>query len=1070
MTNIPDRPGYDVTHLRDLLEFSPVPVWINQNRVIAYINIAGLHLLKADVREDIIGHPALEFIHPVSQERALERMRQVDSGNLVPPHEETFLRLDGSPVDVEVSAWSIPFRTGRAIQSTFMDLTEKKRATEALQESERQHRLMAERLQAALNASGAGTFRLDLHPGAGPSAVECDRNFQRLLGFPEFKDLIGLEEIIARIHPDDRPLAMTRFERSSAEGTPLDLRFRVLWPNGSPHWLEGSGRTFESEGGRPGYLTGACFDVTAKQEFDQMIVERASIAALGADVGLALITAKSLPEILQQCTVAMVKNLDAAFARIWTLNEAENILELQASAGIYTHIDGAHARVPVGKFKIGLIAEEKVPHLTNDVLHDIRVGDPEWAKREGMVAFAGYPLIVEGRLIGVMALFARHAIGQHVLEALSSVANGIALGIERTRSENRLQQSEARKAAILETSLDCIITIDERSKILEFNPAAERTFGLTRKQAIGSDMAGLIIPAAYREAHREGLTKFLHTGEGPVLGRRIEISAVRSNGEEFPIELSVRSSILAGAPLFTATLRDITEPKQANEELRQAKLAAETANQAKSAFLASMSHELRTPLNAIIGYGEMVQEEAIEIGASSLVPDLQKIHAAGRHLLGLINNVLDLSKIEAGKMELYLEQFDIAMMTIEVAHTVRPLMEKNGNAFTFSVDSGLGVMHADLTKVRQSLLNLLSNATKFTKNGSVNLEVFSENDFLVFRISDTGIGITPEQQKKVFDPFIQAEAGTSRNFGGTGLGLALTRHFARYMGGELSVDSASGKGSVFSLRIPRVVPELPADSNPRSLRERMTSGTSLGTILVIDDDPVSRDLIERLLVKEGFTAVTAASGQDGLQLAREIKPKAITLDVMMPQMDGWTVLAALKNDPDLCEIPVIMMTIVDNRNLGFTLGAAEYLTKPVERDRLATVLRRYACAHPPCSVMIVDDDEQTRERLRTLLVRESWEVVEASDGGSALALLREGYFPSLIILDLMMPGMDGFEFTIELRRQPRWNGIPVVVITSKDLTADDRRRLTGNVERVMMKGELNHSDLVEEVRRIMLQV
>ena len=738
---------------------------------------------------------------------------------------------------------------------------------------------------------------------------------------------------------------------------------------------------------------------------------------------------------------------------------------------MYTRLDGGHSRVPVGKFKIGLIAQERQPHLTNDVQHDPRVGDHDWARREKMVAFAGYPLIIEGRLVGVMAMFAKRRQERETIDALASIANAVALGIQRKSGETLLRESEARKTAILETALDGVITIDHKSRIIEFNPAAERIFGYTSQEAVGRSMPELMIPERLRDAHHNGVMHFLATGEGPVLGRRIEISAVRSSGVEFPIELAVSAIKTGGQPLFTATLRDITERKEAELELRRAKQAAEEANRAKSGFLASMSHELRTPLNAIIGYGEMVQEEAAEIGAVALIPDLQKIHAAGRHLLGLINDVLDISKIEAGKMDLYVESFDIAAMLQDVGNTVRGVIEKNGNRFEILVasDSGapaIGKMRADMTKVRQGLMNLLSNAAKFTKNGTVTLAVSAERqdsrEEVVFRISDTGIGITEEQKKRIFEPFTQAEAGTARHYGGTGLGLALTRHFARLMGGDLRLESEPGRGSSFFFAVPREV-------NPHVEEEPLSAASevsriSKGVVLIIDDDPVARDLVRRMLVKEGYQAETAANGADGLRMAKDLRPTMITLDVMMPLMDGWAVLTALKEDPVLSEIPVIMLSIVDNRNLGLALGASEYLTKPVERERLIAILQKYVCEHPPCRVMIVDDDEDARKRLRQLLESENWRVTEASDGQDALLKL-DHHRPELILLDLLMPVMDGFEFSLQLARSPSWRRVPVVVLTAKDITAEDRKRLNGHVERILQKGALSEEELLEEIRR-----
>lgn len=1046
-------PEKEVARLRELLDPSPLPVWVNYQNRIVYVNLAGAALLGAVDIGQIVGREALTFIHRRSQAHAAERMRLVLQGQSAEAQQETFVRLDGASIEVEVTAWKIPFAGGHALQASFADLTARRKANRAQRDN-------AERLQAALQASGTGTFRWDLHSGV----VEGDRNLLSLFGLPRDSPAPEINNLLAQIHPEDREAATAQLLACATRESSFEIQFRVVFADQSVHWLEGNGKTFLDFDDEPEYVAGAFADVTTKQEFQQIIVERARMAALGADVGKALVEGDTLPEILKRCAEAMVIHLDAAFARIWTLNEFENVLELQASAGLYTHLDGPHSHVPVGKFKIGLIASEREPHLTNDVPNDPRIGDREWARRENMTAFAGYPLVVEGFLIGVVAMFARHTIDSHVLDALASVSNSIALGIQRKQAEAQLQQSDARKAAILETALDCVITIDRHSRILEFNPAAERTFGYSRAQAIGAPMPELIIPPDYREPHRRGLAHYFETGVGPVLGRRIEIFAMRADRSIFPVELAVSRIELGGPPLFTATLRDITARNQAREELQHAKETAEAANQAKSAFLAIMSHELRTPLNAIIGYGEMVQEEATEIGAVSLVPDLQKIHAAGRHLLGLINDVLDLSKIEAGKMELYLETFDIATMVAEVANTIRPMVEKNGNTLSVRIPANTGTMRADLTKVRQSLFNLLSNAAKFTKNGVIGLDATADRENIVFAVSDTGIGITPEQQKKVFEPFTQADAGTSRQFGGTGLGLALTRYFARFMGGELSVESEHGKGSTFSIRIPRMVNDQ-ASGRVRAMDIERAVAQPKGTVLVIDDDPTARDLVVRLLMKEGFLAETASSGAEGLRMTRTMRPTIITLDVMMPQMDGWTVLETLKNDPELRDIPVIMLTIVDNRNLGFTLGASEYLTKPVERERLSLVLKKFACDNPPCLVMIVDDDAEARRRVRYFLEHEKWQLLEAANGREALALLKE-HRPRLILLDLLMPEMDGFEFSLELARNPEWSGIPIVVLTAKDITAEDRARLNGNVERVMLKGAFTKQELLGEIRRI----
>ena len=482
------------------------------------------------------------------------------------------------------------------------------------------------------------------------------------------------------------------------------------------------------------------------------------------------------------------------------------------------------------------------------------------------------------------------------------------------------------------------------------------------------------------------------------------------------------------------------------------------ANRAKSTFLANMSHELRTPLNAIIGYSEMIEEELEDVQAAALAPDLRKIQSAGRHLLALINDVLDLSKVEAGKMELFVERFAIRPVIEDVVSTIRPLLDKNGNRLELDCPDDLGEISADLTKLRQTLFNLLSNASKFTEQGLVRLTVRREAGQVRFEVADNGIGMSEEQLNRLFEAFSQADASTTRKYGGTGLGLAISRHFCRLMGGDISVVSQPGRGSTFSA-------VLPAEMATPPQAEPATAPPLAGAVLVIDDDPAARELLERSLAKQRLSVASAASGEEGLALARQLRPRAIVLDVLMPSMDGWAVLAALKADPDLAATPVIMLTMVDDRDLGFALGATDYLTKPIDHSRLAAILRRHLGDERP-AVLIVEDDATTRDMLRRSLEREGCAVLEADNGRRGLERLQEQR-PGLILLDLMMPEMDGFEFVATLRQRAEWRTIPVVVVTAKDLSQAERQRLQGNVERIITKGACSREELLRQVHEFL---
>ena len=605
--------------------------------------------------------------------------------------------------------------------------------------------------------------------------------------------------------------------------------------------------------------------------------------------------------------------------------------------------------------------------------------------------------------------------------------------------------------------------------------SSHRNAFLQLEVAIGDKLRELSIPIELARQGQSGQAiEVIRTGRGKAAMDSIRAlsSAMK---ESLQHELEQRNRLAeaqtrdARAISATASCGLFLLVTLATIKFRREKEAAELANQTKSTFLANMSHELRTPLNAIIGYSEMLLEEAEDAG-TELVQDVHKILTAGRHLLELINAVLDLSKIEAGKMDLSLETFDVAALVNEVVSVIQPQIEKNGNRLEVKVDPAAGGMRSDQTKIRQSLLNLLSNAGKFTSKGTVTLEVRAEAEgsrggMVVFAVADTGLGMRPDQVARLFEPFVQADSSTSRKFGGTGLGLVISRRFARMMGGDITVKSEEGRGSRFTMALPRT---LQLEKGTGQASAGVGAGPSAGTVLVIDDEPAVHEILGRTLSRYGFRTEAAFSGEEGLRMARKIHPQAITLDVMMPGMDGWAVLSALKSDAELADIPVVMLTIVDNKNLGYTLGASDYLTKPIDRERLAGVLLRYR-GSAATTALVVEDDAASREVLRRLLEGEGWIVLEARNGREALEHLRgerEGGCPGIVLLDLMMPEMDGFEFLGEMHANKEWSSIPVVVITAKELTAEDRARLNGHVSRVIEKGNYRRDELLEHVSRL----
>ena len=521
-------------------------------------------------------------------------------------------------------------------------------------------------------------------------------------------------------------------------------------------------------------------------------------------------------------------------------------------------------------------------------------------------------------------------------------------------------------------------------------------------------------------------------------------------------------------------LRNISEEKKTEKEIRKMNLdlarardEALESSKLKSQFLANMSHELRTPLNAVIGYSEIIQEEATDLAQEQIADDADKINRAGKHLLSLINDILDLSKIEAGKMDVYIETINLNELLQDVVITAQPLMKKNNNTFEANTSNVSGLIESDHIKVRQILFNLVSNASKFTKNGTVSLDVSilesATTSNLQLKVSDTGIGMTAAQLEKLYSAFSQADPSTTRQYGGTGLGMAITRHFVELLNGHIDVTSEPEIGTEFIVTLPITYTRATLEQNADNAITHRADNDTTVKVLVVDDDEPTRELIARYLSGEGFTVLMAENGTQAIEQTLNNRPDLITLDVMMPGKDGWTVLNQLKSDPRITDIPVIMMSMVDNQTLGYALGASEYLVKPVNRQKLVNIVRRTLSKEHGKQVLIIEDDDDMANLMVALLEEARYEVKHANNGQQALAFL-EHTKPSMIVLDLVMPVMNGFEFMKILRGKSEYSDIPVVVLSAEELSDSMKAELDAVAAELISKNLISPMRLVEDIK------
>jgi PAS domain S-box-containing protein len=835
-----------------------------------------------------------------------------------------------------------------------------------------------------------------------------------------------------RVHPDD----LARVEEAIAkffENGVHAVEYRFRRKDGSYCWVNDEQRLICGINGKPLEVVGSWSDISARKAAEEEKVE--------AHARLSRLLASS-PAVIY--SYSATGNFAPIFVseniRDWLGYEPQQYLEHPDFWWTHVHADDL-ARV-----------KAEAVHLFNKGSHTLEY---RFLKKDGAYCWVndaqqlirdekGHPVEVVGSWSDITAR-------KQLSEALAAA---------QETNLKELHEARTRLTDAIETISEGFSLYDAEDKLILCNSRYRELF----KSHADMFVPGTTFETILRTAVERGLVKDAEGRREAWIAERLarhraasEMHIQRRTDGRW-IRVSERKTASGGV---VAIYADITELKQREAELAAARDAADEANRTKSSFLANMSHELRTPLNAIIGYSEILQEDAADKGDKGPIDDLQKIESAGRHLLGLINNILDLSKIEAGKMDVFIEPIDIQALLEEVLSIVKPLADKSENVIKVVCPADIGSFHSDQTKAKQCLLNLLSNANKFTTRGTLTVTVAREGGPQVrFCVSDTGVGMTKEQLGRLFQAFSQSDVSTTKRFGGTGLGLAITKHFCTMLGGDVAVESTLGMGSTFIIRLPDqgVAPDAMELLAPVAADGR-------ATVLVVDDDAQVLNLLAKTLEKEGYRVLLARNGVQALALARKHRPQAITLDVLMPQMDGWRTLKELKADVELRDVPVIMVTVLNERGMAIPLGAADFMTKPIDRQRLTAILREHCAGQSSSSsVLVVEDDLPTSEALCRSLASMGYMAHVAVNGRSGLEWLANHPIPSLILLDLMMPEMDGFEFLRELRQRPAFTDVPVIVVTAKELTAEDVRILSGQTERIIAKDQAYLTELAAAIR------
>jgi PAS domain S-box-containing protein len=705
----------------------------------------------------------------------------------------------------------------------------------------------------------------------------------------------------------------------------------------------------------------------AELDYPQATLEAlAARAATQYAVSRVLAETENTAEALERVLQAVCEHLDWDLGVIWTLDEEQNVLRCD---GMWHRPDLSLPNFKAESWRrtftsgIGLPgrvwATAKAHWLTN-VVDDDNFPRAAAAARDGLHAASGFPILLGSETLGVMEFFSQEVREPYEerLEMMAALGRQVGQFLERRAAETKLLESEARKAAILETALDCIITIDHAGRVVDFNPAAERTFGFRREDALARKMAELIIPMHLREAHYSGLARFLATGEGPLLGKRIEIEALRADGTLFPVEVAITTIRIGDQPLFTAYLRDITQRKESEvdrerllESERAARGEAERANRLKDEFLSTLSHELRTPLNAMLGYAQLLRMSADD--AEQVREGLGVIERNGRIQARIIEDLLDMSRIISGKIRLDIQPVRLASVIEAAIETVRPSADAKEIRLQVVLDSHTGPVLGDAARLQQIVWNLLSNAVKFTpKGGRIQLLLERVNSHLEINVRDSGIGIKPEFLPYVFDRFRQADGSMTRTHGGLGLGLAIVKHLVELHGGTVQVKSpGEDQGATFTVALPLQVVHDDGEKEPRvhpqsvSLCRAPTATVSLSglRVLAVDDEPDARELVRRVLEERDATVRTAGSVDEAISIFKNWSPDVLISDLGMPGRDGFELIRSIRTLPEDSGGKVAAAALTayarsEDRTRAMLAGYQTHVAKPVDPIELIAVV------------------------------------------------------------------------------------------------------------------------------------